>query len=610
MVCPVTRRSPSIPAREWLSQPVVQVGLGLVALHLGFRVWAMSTTWFYTDDYSLIRVARESSFSWSYLMLPENGHVMPATRALYYLLAHDQLLNWDLAVVASLTLQLVAALSALWMLVVLFGPRWEVLALLVVYLTSAMTAQATLWWISSINQTPVLITFFLATGAWVLYLRSGRWPPLVGLLAALVWGLLFFQKSLFVLPTLALIALFYFASGNPWQRTRGLLRRFWPALVAVVALAGSFTAYYAVRVPSPAASDRPVASFDLVTALVLRALPAGVTGGPVEWETKQGGAWADPPPWFLVLAWVLILGLVGGSMVLRRRAGRAWVLLLAHYLLLVVTLALSRAAVFGAEIGNAYRLQTEGLCVAVLALGLAWLPLRGAVESSELRPGARVPSPRRTTAALVLVTTVVGATGIVSWVRYAEDWRTVNDSKDFVLTLNRGAERLPGIDVVDRELPESILTDLSRPNNRLSDLSTVLARGVQFPTESARLAVITDDGRFHQALVDPIARSTPGPVPDCGWLVRSGEQVTVPMTAGAPFEALWMRIPYYTAEDAEITITVAGRTVTVPVRSGPNNLYVRIIDAVDGVRFDDLSSEGALCVDRIELGPPVPGPRL
>ncbi len=601
-----------------LRQPVVRVALVLVVAQLLFRAWALQHSWFYTDDFLRLRDAQQSGWGLEYLLQPDNGHLMPATRAIYYAFAEWWGLSWLGASLVALVFQAAASLAALWMLVVLFGARWGVLPPLAIYLASAITAQASLWWISALNQTPMQMCFFLAVGCWVLYLRSRRPLPLVLLVVALAWGLLFFQKVLFVLPVLVLIAVAYFASGGLVRRVSVVVGRYWRSAVVVGAVAGGYTLSYVLFVPSARSQVQPVAWAELTTNMV-NTFVVGITGGPWRWLDRSGGAWADPPTWFLVLAWLVVLSTVVSSLVLRRRAGRAWLLLLGYYVMLVGVIGFARASVFGTDVGNAYRFQTEGLVVAVLALSLAWMPLRGAVESSEWRhvvslrgrqvrvPGG--PSTRRRVLVAALTALVVAAAG-TSWLRYVASWERINDGQAFVERLGAESERLPGTEVADRAMPESVLDDLTRPDNKLSDIAGLLAPGFRFPDTSGRLKMVTDRATVNQVLIQAEARTGPGPVPGCGWAVESGARVRVPLRAEVPFDALWMRVGYFLQDPGTVRLEVAGRSFAVPVASGPNSLYVRVSESVDGVEFSGLTSRGAMCVNVIEVGRPVPGPQL
>ena len=114
----------------------------------------------------------------------------------------------------------------------------------------------------------------------------------------------------------------------------------------------------------------------------------GALGGPWRWEWHEGGAWADTPTPLVALALLVVAAVAVLAVLRRRRAGWAWLLLAGYLGLQIVLVATSRAPVFGAEIGLAYRLQTDLVCVLALCLGLAFVPLLGARQSRATRGGA------------------------------------------------------------------------------------------------------------------------------------------------------------------------------------------------------------------------------
>ena len=222
------------------------------------------------------------------------------------------------------------------------------------------------------------------------YLRGRRLGWLAATTAVLVVGLLCYVKVLLVLPVLALVALGYFASGGLGLPDRDAScgatgrRRSRGGSTAVL-----YVVYYAVAVPQPFVEQDRGAGLAgaLADTMLGTAFGSSAVGGPWRWDTRNPPTgYADPPAWAVHLAWVVLVGLVVLGALLRRRTGRAWLLLALSlagaYLLLLTT----RAPVAGAGIGLEMRYLTETVCALVLALGLAWLPVRGAVESSEPRP--------------------------------------------------------------------------------------------------------------------------------------------------------------------------------------------------------------------------------
>lgn len=591
--------------RTALGRPVVVAGLVMVALQLGHRAWAVLSGFFYFDDYVLLLEARERGLTLDYLAEPFNSHLMPGTRALLWLVDASGPLNWGLAATLTLALQAVASLAALWMLVVLFGPRWPVLVPLAVYLTTASTAQATLWWISSLNQISIQATFFVAVGAWVLYLRTRRLAWLLGAAAAVATGLLFFQKALLVLPVLVLLALAFFATGGVVARVTHLVRRYWPALVVMGAVAGLYAVYALAEVPQPF-TGREVDAAGLTWNMVSSAALAA-WGGPWSWEWNPGGAWADAPLWLEVAALAATAVLVAWSVARRRRAGWAWLLVGGYLALDIVLVATSRAPVFGAEIGLAYRLQTDVVCALVLALGLLLLPLRGAVEPVE----PRTPGHRGRGRILVAATVAVAVSGLVSWTSYAGIWHDNNASEAYVRTLDAELDRTGRTFLADREVPEDVMpAAFFAPDlNKVSVFTRLLGQPAEFPDASARLTVVDDDGRLHPATLDPVLESRPGPVANCGWL-NEGPSLRVPLEGRTLPLTWWVRIGYLASAPDRVTVTTGDQQVEAALVEGLGTLFLRTEAAYDEVVVFGLDDGTGLCVDVVQVGNLVVGPGL
>lgn len=609
-----TRAEASTQLRESaarLQHPVIAVGLGMVLVLVLFRTWMLKDGWFFQDDYEMLAFAAQEPIGLAHLLQPDNGHVMPATRLIYYLVAHAGWLNWSLAVAFAVALQGLAGLAALAMLVTLFGPRWWALTPLAIYLTSVITAQAAVWWISAINQTPVQIAFFGSVACWVVYLRGRRFTPLVGTVLFLAFGLLFFQKILLVIPVLIWLMLAYFVSGSLRQRVLAAFRLYWPSALAVGIVSVAYLAYFLVEVPDTTpGSVVNQAWLPTFNAMFLDAFASGIVGGPNGWRPTAGGAWADPPLAQLVWAWVVLLAVVGLSLVLHRRSGRAWVMLVAYYGLLTALITVTRSSVLGSEIGLAYRLQTDGLCAAVLALGLAYLPLQGATVSNSLAERATLPRATPTlTLAGVVVLGIVCLNGIGNWIWFANDFQSSNESRPYVTSLHEDDLRLGRIDVADGGLPDSVRRSFSNKKH-LSDLAPVLLPQARFPTTTNDLSVASREGEIHQALLRAVANEENRPAGGCGWRLESGDSVTVTLTPAASGPQ-WLRLGYLGNDAGTATVWVDGAPTEIQLKKGLQSAFVRVDATFDRVRVDNLEAPGlAICLDAVQVGFLRPGARL
>jgi hypothetical protein len=578
----------------------------LVLAQLGLTAWALFTNWFYYDDFSLLMDAQDSRFTLGYLLDPWNVHLMPFGRALAWVVASTGPLNWGLAASAMLVIQLLASLAAVWMLVTLFGRRLGILVPLTLYLSTAMTVPALMWWTASLNQLTMQLGFFVAVAAAVRYYRGDglRWA--FAAYGGVAIGLVSDVKAVLILPVVAFLAVAYFARGGPVRRVVSTVRGYWPAILIGAVAGGGYAAYYATHATEqtewPSASD----AVEAVGNMVGRAFGAAVVGGPWAWTHKAGVA--APPEWAVTLAWILIVLVVCYGALLRRRTGRAWALLVGYLAVLAALLVANRVATFGSGIGLEYRYLTDAACVVALTVGLVFMPVRGAVESSEPRDPPLL-TRAVPTVVVVVVTALVAVSGTVSTARYVTWWRGHNDGDAFMHTLQAEMTSHGMVDVADTAVPERVMSGLLDPDNRVSRLSSLLDGELNFPDWSPALGIVDDDGTLHQVDIDGGTAARPGPVPGCGWKVDE-DGTTIPLTNRTIDWVWWLKISYLSSADSPVTVSGGGDSIDAEVMTGLNDLYVKIAGPLASVRIDGLDPGVTMCVDGIEVGDPVPGGEL
>ena len=598
---------PPAQARGRISH-VTSAGLAVIVLQLALRAWSLYPSWFYTDDYRLLFDARGASLGWSYLSAPFDSQFMPLGRLVVWIVAQSGQVNWVLAASLTLLAQALASVACLWMLVTLFGRRWTVVALLSLYLFSAVTVPAMMWWAASLNQLPLQAVLFASVAGWTHYLRTRnvRWLALTAVVLAI--GLLSYVKTVLVVLVLAYLLLAYFVDGGALGRLGQALRRYWAAATGIGAISVAFIGYYSSQVPSIFATPSWALAGDLARSMIGTALTTGLVGGPWRWTSDNPPvARADPPAWAVVVAAVLLVAFVAATMVRRRRAGRAFALLALYVLATFVLLLTSRAPVIGASIGLELRYLTDVVPVAVLCLGLATLPLLDARESSEARGAvrrSRTPSPRLR----AVVVGLVCLSGIGSTLLYASIWHDDNPGDRWAHRVMSGLADQGAVDVADAVVRPAVVPGFSYPNNTLARLLPLLASDVDFPSASADLLVLDDSGEPRRAVVDPVSVSGAGPEPDCGFRVSGSSGPTrIALEATTLDFRWWIRIGYLGSADDEVTITAAERTVETPVLRGLHNLFVEVTGRVSSVTLDGLSPGSTMCVDVVEVGTLVPG---
>lgn len=586
---------------------MIGMGLLMVAGQLAFRAWAVYGSWFYGDDYEYLRVGAEEDLGLDYLGMPHGGHLLPMTRlTAWWLTSSGDSLNWAFAATSIVALQAAASLAALWMFVTLFGRRWAVLGPLALYLSSAITMPAMIWWAAALNQLGHQAALFLAVGGWVQFERSrkARWVVLV--LGAI--GLSFFcdARGLFIPPLLAMLSVGWFAEGRLGQRIRDVLRRNWHAASAMVLAAALYWFQY-----SRAAEEDLLGGFDaslawnLFDTMIGTAFGAGIVGGPWLWDiTNPPTSYAAPPGWGTHLAWVLIALVVIHAFLTRHRSMRAFVMAATYIAALYAMVLVSRAPVAGAAIGTEYRYLTDSVPVVALAIGLAYLTLLGSPETSAPRREPMFTPVFRPWVAMILVA-VVAVSGLWSSFTYARNFQTTNNAKEFVETYTTEVDALRPVDLADLGVPASVVTPLVWPQGALVKLSDLLEVDVRFPDATHRLGVVTEEGRISGALIDEPITSTEGPVEGCGWQISGSQRI--PLTAEVIAWEWWMRIGYLAPEETDVVIRAGREVVETTLKPGLNSLFVKNVGGFDNVYVGGIDPDVTVCVDTIEVGTPVPG---
>lgn len=581
---------------------VVPVAVVLLMAQLGFRAWAAWSSWYSTDDLGFLLESGRGS-QWSYLMEPYNGHLMPGGKLVYWAIGAVGSAQWWPAAVFLVIGQACASAACLWMLITLFGRTWTILPPFALYLFLSLSMPAYVWFVAATQQLPLQIVLSVAVGSWVHYLRGDGRRWLAATLLILAAGMTFREKAMLVLPILAFLSLFYFTDGG-LRRRLGALKRQAAGLLLVAALGAAYIAIYADRVPSQTSPVGPRTAGELAGTLLGSTLMTGLVGGPWRWRATPGtNSFANPPEWAVGMAW-FVVGVVILYVLLRRRQSWPALVLLTGYVAGTYLLVLSaRGSDFGASLGVDTRYLSDIPIVLCLCLGLAGARLAGAPGSSEVRE-----SPMVVRAPVWLATALLGAVivgGVVSSVTYVRPWHS-STSHDFFERFDQQLTGRGQVDLVDRVLPEAVISGFFAPNNTLSFLAPLSEGRASFPDSSTSLFVVDDEGGLRPAEIDGAHVSLPGDVRNCGWRVTE-RGASIPLADQVPRDVWWLRMGYLANGPTTATVGAGHDTFDVSLRSGLNDLYLRVQDSFDSVRIDGVEPGVTVCVDTIEVGRPRPG---
>ncbi len=299
----------------------------VIAAHMALWGTVMAGGWLYRDDFILQAQAARLGLTTALLLNNHDGHLMPATHLVVWVV--QELGGLDYALVAGTMLigQIVLVASAVTAFTALLGRGMPTLVALGVFLLSPIMLPGLTWWSSTLTLVPVLSCALLATATHIVYLRTGSTAALITTFALVVTSLAFFEKSLLIPLWLLLVTVLVDPEVGFWRGARAALTTRWRLWVGWLALCVAYLVAFAhVAQERTNPPTGPGQVFELVSRALFNTIGPGLVGGPVRWTPVDfNAAFGDPPPW------VIAAGLVVGSSVVfagvRRPtvARKAWV---------------------------------------------------------------------------------------------------------------------------------------------------------------------------------------------------------------------------------------------------------------------------------------------
>jgi hypothetical protein len=605
---------------------VLTVAAALIIVHLGVRWAILADSYFRQDDFEFVARAAERLPGWGYLMRSHSGQLMPGGFAIAWVLTRISAYDWGLTGAVTLLMQAAAALAVLRMLRVVFGDRPAILAPLTIYLFTPMTLTSTAWWAAALNSLPLQAAIGMAVAAHVRYVRTNEFRYAR---AAFVWtvvGLAFFVKAA-VLPFLLLaVTSAYLIDAAGTGRTVGWPRALFTTLRAhrrAWALYGAVLPVYAVvfAVQLAHTSRTSVGSpggeavNDFASAWLGKTVPTTLVGGPGRWFVSTAGdyAVAAPAQVMIAAAWCVVIGVIGLSVWFRRRAWRAWLILVGWLVAAdMVPVILGRMPDWAARIyGIETRYLADAAPVFVLCLALACIPLAGEREPyrRQLPEGWLHPS---TIGVLTL-----GFVGVALWSTVTYLGKTDPDqTRDYMANARTALAGAPGSGVIyDGNVPGFMTWQLVGPYAHTSHVLAPLAgpdvRAAMKRRQPAENAVIFDGkGRLvPPAIAGPRVNAPPG---RC-W-PQAGGRYTIPIappgkasSAGSSAGSSWtLDLGYLSGSPGRVRVSYGGPEVEVPLGVGLNRVYIPIEGRGPNVVVTPVSASPGLCLGGVAVGTPVP----
>jgi hypothetical protein len=583
----------------------------LIVAQLGVRWALLADSYFRQDDYEFIARAAEQLPGWDYLMRSHGGQLMPGGFAVAWLLTRISAYDWGITGGVTLLLQALASLAVLRMLRVLFGDRPAILAPLTIYLFTPMTLTSTAWWAAALNSIPLQIAIGMAVAAHVHYIRSGEFRYAWRTAGWILFGLAFFLKAA-VLPFLLLAVTSAFLLGNEGAWPRMLivtLRRHWRAWALYGALLPVYALVYALQLVNTSRTDvgapSGTAVSDFASTWLGKTAPVTMMGGPGRWFPGTYGdyAVAAPRQAMIAVAWAVIIAVVALTVWFRRRAWRAWPILLGWLVAAdMLPVVLGRMPALA---GNIYGIETRYLAdaapVLALCLALACIPLRG--EQAPYRRPLPVGWLHPSTIGVLVAIQV----SVALWSTFAYlDKTSPKLARDYMGNARATLAIAPGDAVVfDRGVPPYLTWQLTGPYAQTAHVLAPLARpemrdAVRSPRPAEKPFVFNDKGRLVPAAI--VGR--PAGLPGKCWPQAQGEY-TLPVAPPGNGDRWVVELSYLSGTPGRVEVSYGGAEVEVALRSGLRRVYIPVRGRGPNVVITPVNAIPGLCVGGVTVGSPV-----
>jgi hypothetical protein len=588
----------------------------VVAAAVGLKVYLLQQSYFVEDDFLFFAGAHASDLSPEYLLTLHKGHLMPGALFLVYLQTSFWPFEWWVSAGVMLALQTAALLGFLRLLWELFGRRWALLIPLTAYALAPLTVPVLGWWSAALNAVPLQLGMVLALLWTVRYLRTSdrRYALWAGI--AVGCAMLFNVKAMFLPLLLFAVAVAVLYPGSPVAAARrawALHRSFWTAMGV---LFGGYTALYLARMAAGDGSEGagvPEAgpAMALVRGLLTEVFPVGALGGPLEWGpvTPTGGL-VDARGEVVLACWVVFGVIVLASLWLRRRAWRAWTVLLGYLVVVDVVPTIVARGRFQEVAAADPRYVADAALVFALCLALAFLPTREERARSAVGPEPSAPAPRASTRVTAVLATAVYATAAVySTVAYA-DTLSGDRLRWYLDTVRAAMDGVPEEGgLYSRPVPEDVVLEWNGHRRMSSWVLAPLAdpetaERMAAPEQSDRAFVFNDGGYLVPARPSDDSYVF-GPAGGDECIETWDGLMAWPVTAvGGPPQIV--TIGYTAEEDTEVAVALGEDWLDVELPAAEENgiWYVPTGAAGDQLALYTVPDE--VCVTWVSIGTMAP----
>ena len=574
---------------------MAQAAALLIAVQLVVRGVLAFRGYFYWDDLILVsRAGTHGLLSPSFLFDDHDGHVMPAAFLVAGAITRMAPLNWIGPAISLVLLQLLASLALLRALHVILGWRPVLLVPLTFALFTPLGVPGFAWWAAALNSLPMLAALAWVCADAILLVRTGDQRYAVTGALAFLGGLLFFEKAA-VIPfvAFAVTALLSHVQGE-----RAPLAKVWRDGVrlwaASLALTGAWVAVYLAVVNQRRWSTDLTMTWDLLRRSVSHGIVPGLVGGPWQWgRWAPASPWATPPMSVMVVGWLALAATLALSLIRKQRIVAVWLTGAGYVVACQVPIYLMRSSRFTAlELAQTLRYLSD--LVVVLAL-LAAVGFCAPNRPSSRRLDMSVPR--------TAITTAVGAAFVASscysTATFLTSWRD-NPAQPYLQNARRDlavAHATSSAPLLDQEVDPLVLGRVAWPENLAGHLFALVRDRPEFSSATTQLRMLNAQGRLVDAQVTWVRAMTPGPIPQCGYLVQPDHPIEIGLD-GPLLPTDWgAEVNYLANSEGSMTLALSdGADTRVPVHPGLNRVFVRLPGAGDAIRVRANTAALSVCI--------------
>jgi len=646
----LAKRTPLRVIRVRTSSADSLIAYGLVAAVTLWRTWVVLQWSFRQDDWFYVATAARMPFV-QFVLQQYRGHLLTGQFVLVWFVTRLAPLNYGVAAIPLLAVSALAGVLMWRFLRALFGERPANLVPLAVFLLCPLTLPTAIWWAAALTIIPLQAFIVAALFVVLRYVRQPSTRHLIEVGAVYGGALLWWEKSVLILPLVALFVLLFLGPGRGWDRVRSVVTERWRLWAVLGGITVPYVAWY-LAAANWRSGQRPTVGQYLhlaVTTLGSTAIPSYL-GGPwkvTDRSVSPSGFIAQLGPGPRLLALSAGVAIIGVSLVLYRQAWCGWLLPLAYVGLSEALVASERLRFAGYLIGEAARYVADSVAVVAVGVALAfmvpldrvgdpgWLRRRfvfelgfrthangdgDAAETSSAMPsnvgqsvlgaetGRRKRLRRRPSARAVAVAAVA---------LYAVSSMTTNtllaglsakeSPKAWLGTVRSQLDANPTAAIVDTYLPAAVAPAAVFPQAAKDSAALgPVAPRIRWNGAADQMMIFDSSGHLRPVQVAALTRGRPGPVRGCGYLVFRAPQ-TVPLQRHL-FAWVWgISFGYYTTVDAGGFVTVDGERQPVTFHRG-----LHVMTLVHHGTASSVTIEGGgvpVCVGSVRAGylrPPSP----